>query len=387
MIWQKSSDGQSVVERNLYDSKECIRGRSSGGGTGCCWGRLDPMNMNYSEEIDLILAVPDDVGWAPIAAMADLLGHYVGAAPITVNATKSIGKTVSVRGLLPRLRGGGRQAIVIASDPGQLNAILQPRFLVRRYRRIVGWVIDSFWVDRIPFVARSAHAYDAIFVTDPSDVTAWREAGVANLGWLPWGTNALKHAESSRDVVKDIDLLRVGRQPQAWADDQRTMTMAKASGLAFHGRPAFGSSSAESARLLNQSLSRAKFVLAFSNKVSPARYTHPSKDYVTGRWLDALANGCMVVGKRPESEATERLLWAGSTVEISPDDLQVGLASIKALVDSWTPQLAEEQQRRALKTLDWRWRFKELLDHMSFKSENLEDDLIILSRKSEGTAP
>ena len=46
-------------------------------------------------------------------------------------------------------------------------------------------------------------------------------------------------------------------------------------------------------------LSKTKFALAFSNRVSPEGHTHPEWEYITGRWTDVLASGVSVAGIPP----------------------------------------------------------------------------------------
>ena len=106
----------------------------------------------------------------------------------TVDVGASLSKETKLLARLPRLKGGSNRCLVIASDPGQLYAISQRSFAFRRYGAIYGWVIDSFWDDRIPAVAKSS-TYDRIFVADVDDVQPWTAAGVKNPGVLPWGAD------------------------------------------------------------------------------------------------------------------------------------------------------------------------------------------------------
>ena len=71
---------------------------------------------------------------------------------------------------------------------------------------------------------------------------------------------------------------------------------------------------------LMERLSRAKFTLSFSNAVSPASYTHPTREYLTGRWTDALASGAVVAGIAPACAATAELLWPAATLELATVD-------------------------------------------------------------------
>ena len=145
--------------------------------------------------LDIIVAVPSGAGWVPVHAMADLLARYTGGTVHTVDVGASLSKETKLLARLPRLKGGSRRCVVIASDPGQLYAVAQRSFAFRRYGAIYGWVIDSFWDDRIPAIAKSS-VYDRIFVADADDVVG--------------------------DLLEDLDLTRVaGHLPEELSSGQR----------------------------------------------------------------------------------------------------------------------------------------------------------------------
>lgn len=330
-----------------------------------------------THNIDIYVATPGGPGWAPLHTMAELLGTYLKGNCEEVDATASLKPITKICAALPRVKVGQRLAVVIASDPGQLNAIAQTYLAFKPYAAIYGWVIDSFWDDRIPRIAKATKTYTTIFVTDAADKKAWEARDVRNVEVLPWGTDVWSNLDA-RLVAADAkatDLLRVGRQPSAWEDDSHTAARAIEHHLVFRGRPGFGNSVAESVAILNTELSRAKTVLAFSVRASPAGYTHPTKDYITARWLDALAWGAVVVGQRPESAATEELLWEGATLDLSPTDVDAGLQTLSEVLPTLTPETARSNVLNSLESLDWRHRFKALLDCMGSNSPHLENDL------------
>lgn len=92
---------------------------------------------------DVFLAVPADAGWEPVRRMARLLSSYLGTEPIELDPSAAHRTGVKLQGLVPRLPAARRTGIVIASDPGQLNAVLQRAWGVRRYGRLVGWAGSS----------------------------------------------------------------------------------------------------------------------------------------------------------------------------------------------------------------------------------------------------
>lgn len=327
------------------------------------------------QQVEIICAVPAGAGWVPVHHMTELLAHYLGATMRRVNPAASLNTSTKILGRLPRPVRGRRIALVVAYDPGQLYAIAQLPLVVRGYSAVYGWVIDSFWSERIPRIASSG-VYERIFVADRDDLPDWHAAGVNNVGVMPWGANVWGEYEKRlKNLHKPTDLLRVGRQPEAYNTDEATGRTAREHGLSFAGRPPFGDSDEESARHLNQALAGAKFLLAFSTKVSPAPYTHPTKEYLTGRWTDALAHGCTVVGQVPQTTTVREILWQEATIDIDPTNLNAGVERIAELSASWSPDTAKNQMRKALATLDWRHRFSELFQVMGVHSDSLEADL------------
>ncbi|QNV37349.1 glycosyltransferase [Rothia terrae] len=334
------------------------------------------MPRSQNNSVDIILAVPSDMGWAPIHVMTDLLAKYLNTTPIEVNISDSLKKTTKFFSLIPRVKTGNKSAIVIAYDPGQLYAVAQYPLLTRRYEKIVGWVIDSFWEERIPFIAKN-NTYNHIFVMDDSDINGWKQRGVNNVSALPWGANVWSNFKQKIELIPDkkTDLLRVGRQPTAWEKDEETRKIARKYNLFFQGRPSFGSTFEENQSRLRESLSQSKYVLAFTSSVSPASYTHNFKDYLTARWTDALACGCIVVGKAPTSMSASKLLWNGATVDINPFCLEEGIKEICLLNERWDASQSKKNIRLALQRLDWRHRFYEIFQYLGIQSYALERDL------------
>jgi len=238
---------------------------------------------------------------------------------------------------------------------------------------LAGWVIDSFWLERIPHSVRRGGHFDQLFVADKDVIGHWSDATGLPVSWLPWGSDVLRLGSGDGD--RPVDLQRLGRQPAGWEDDDATRRACEAAGLRFEGRPAMRDDATANQAELMRSLSRAKFVLAFSNAVSPAGYTHPTREYLTGRWTDSLASGATVAGIAPKVAATTEILWPGALLELGGTDLAQGIEQIANAVAGWDPQLALENHRRALESLDWRWRFKQLAAALNVQSERLDAEL------------
>lgn len=305
------------------------------------------------ESLDVIYSQPEGRGWGPIELLARLAARELGGRLIRYDASKQYSKLMLARGLRPRFSGGNRKLLVIAPQPAHLSAALQTLPWLSRYERAAGWVIDSFWTDRVPHVARGGY-FDKIYVADQDDVAPWQGAVSAAVSCLPWGTDALAAVTDAPE--KSLDLLRVGRQPEGWDDDDETTRDAAALGLVHAGRPPFGKSDTDSQRLLNLSLASAKFVMAFSNRVTPTALTHPTREYITARWMDSLAHGAVVAGVAPRCAAALELLWPGACLELGTTDRAEGLRILAEAAGRWSPAVAEMNRREALARLDWRHR-------------------------------
>jgi len=258
-------------------------------------------------------------------------------------------------GALPGRRRGREPCLLLCAGPEDLASLL----LVEGWRRfspVVAWVIDSFWTERIPALARHGRIVDRCFVTTEEDVPAWTRALAGRVEWLPWGTDAL--CLGSARAERPVDLLRTGGQPPGWDRDEVTEAACRDTGLRFQGRPAWRDDAEESQRWLLQHYGQARFSLAFSNLVSPSAYTHPTRDYLTARWTDALAAGAIVAGIAPVAPSVKALLWPGATLELGTVRRAEGLRLIGEAARCWRPEQAAHNARLSLQRLDWRWRLE-----------------------------
>lgn len=309
-------------------------------------------------ELDLLHVRAGGQGWGPVDALVQLSARLLDARLITIDERAR--PTALQRGAsaIPRLlSASSRRLLVIAPNPAHLAQAARMRHWLPGYASTAAWVIDSFWTERIARFARTGRHFDHLFITDPGLRQEWATLTDAAVSVLPWGADTL--AFPLQDGSRSTDLLRVGRQPSAWDDDAAIARLASARGLRFEGRPPLDPADpAGSYEQVRSALLRTRFMLAFSNLVSPATYTHPTRDYLTGRWTDALAAGAVVVGAAPSNAA--QLLWETATAEVSPTDPVVGLERIAELSAQWTPGSARAQQLLARQSLDWRHRLRTL---------------------------
>lgn len=321
-------------------------------------------------------------GWAPVSHMAMLAASLFESRYIAVPTSGTLRKAqcalkamVGVR----RVMEGRPDLLLIVHSPSQLRLFTGIPGWRNSFNRCVVWIVDSFWTDRIRNEA-SPRLFQHLFIMYGSDLSEYRLRTGIETSFLGWGTDALRISGLSE--VRDIDVLRVGRQPPSWSDDGDNLKCLSAVGIRYQGRPPLHNDHATQNDELMRFYRRSRIALAFSNLSSPASYTHPTKEYLTARWMDALAAGCVVAGMAPSSDlAFKNYLWPGATVELGTTERDGGLQKLRESVSGWGERCALTNQIEALRRLDWRWRFKEIADYLGKRFEKLESEIARLESK------
>lgn len=307
-------------------------------------------------EIDLLYIRPRGNGWAPIHELAELSARLLSARLVTIDDRGDVSLLGKSAAFLPRRRGGRRSLLVLAPNPAHLAYAYRMRPWLRGYESIAAWVIDSFSTEWIARFARNRQ-FDRIFITDRDLIDEWHDRTATDVHWAPWGSDTLALPEVTPG--RSIDVLRLGRQPAAWNDDSGTARSCERSGLSFATVPRMTGDQRIDYANVRRALQSTKFVLAFSNLVSPGEYTHPTRDYVTARWVDALAAGATVAGVAPAG--AKEMFWEGATIDIDPLDREAG---VEVLVDAsaqWSQAQAARNIALARVHLDWRLRLRDIV--------------------------
>jgi hypothetical protein len=320
-------------------------------------------------------------GWQPIDYMAGLAAHLLGARITAVDSrSPKRGVWDRIRSLQPRKRGA-EPCLLILPAPA---ALYLPQLLVDwqgRYGHVAAWVIDSFWEEWIPRLATYSRSFDHFFVTNPEDLTPWRRKTPTPVSVLPWGTDALDLGCGSGD--RETDLLRVGRQPSQWEDDAANAAAAAQCGIRYVGRPPLIEDAKANQEGLMRAFGKSRYTLCFSNTIDRLGYTHKRREYVTARWMDALASGAVVAGIAPRCEVVRQLFWPEALLELGTTDRRAGLKTVHSMLQEWTPTIPWRNHHYALARLDWRWRFKTIAQHFGLAAPKLHAELGEISRKLE----
>lgn len=325
--------------------------------------------------LDILCVTPSSsAGWGPVTSMAELAGNLFDTSPRFWHPRQAYGRARKMSSLLPQARRGNDALLLIASHPGDLLALARLEIVLGRYARVAAWIFDSFWDDRLPLFARRNPRIDVLWVTDAEMVDTYRGATGLDVRWLPWGSDTLAAAAAAHDDQRVIDVLRLGRQPSAWSDDEANAALLRRNGLTYQGRfpdTGAGGSNQAAVRAL---LADAKVVLASSPLADPSDYTHPTRDYISARFTDAAAAGTTILGSPPRCVAAD-LLPDGLVVPMSVDERDAGMATIAEAVTGYTPRKADSWRRAAMRTLDWRHRFAEIALALDVEAPRLHAEM------------
>ena len=270
-------------------------------------------------------------------------------------------------------RRGDETCLIICPDSTDCGLIAKIPGINRRVSRISAWIIDSFrpeWVDRM---TRWSRLYDHIYVTREDDIQAWGKMMGVPVTHLPFGSDVWRFGSGGGN--REVDLMRFGRQPREWSDNQATESACAKVGLRFGGPPPFFNKCDEGQKAIHDAYAKSKFVLTFSNLADPASYTHPTRPYLTARWFDALASGTTIAGIAPRSPEIDRTLWPGSILELPGISMSDGLPLIREAVSKWRPEQAAFNYRMALERFDWRWRLAVIADDLGLPAPRLGAEL------------
>jgi hypothetical protein len=324
----------------------------------------------------IVNAITTDRGWSPIQHMVALAGELLDCEVITADrsAPSAAAKMLSI--LRKRRRGAGDETcLLICTAPGDLLFLLNLEDWRSRFRHVSAWVIDCFWLNYFPRTILRSNPFDHFFVTSLEDVDAWRQLTGVTTTWLPWGTDAVGLGQGG--AARAWDVTRVGRQPPEWDNDAEVGQAAALLGISHRGRPdSTGLNAVQNQKMMMTTVyANTKYLLAFSNAVNRDPNNHPTREYLTGRWVDGLAGGAVIAGVAPRGSNTENLLWPGATLELGGIRRGEGLRVLADALEQWTPDVAAHNYRMALQRLDWRWRFKSIAEICAVQSGPLAREI------------
>lgn len=323
----------------------------------------------------IISAIPDGLGWTPVRHMVSLAADLYDAEIVKISPNGSKIKLV-ISAVLGRKRNKKKpNALIIVPYYADFQQICEIPNWRSSFNKISVWVFDSFWTNRLVNFPIS-RLIDYLYIAVGTDLAHYQKKAKVKTGYLPWGSDVLNFGGVS-STDREIDLLRLGRQPADWENDKETLELLQDIEINYHGRPPNLEHTGSSQKsLLELYMKKSKFVLAHTNFVDDSLYTHPTKEYITARWTDSLACGCIVAGCPPKTDcAYNELLWPGALLEFGSGNRANALPLLEQAIKSWTPLDALYNYRMSLEKLDWRWRFKSIADQLEMSFPKLDADL------------
>jgi len=328
-----------------------------------------------NESFLILTTVPMTRGWTPINHLLKLSSTYFNCSVVHLD-DKNLGPIDKLYAYFKsRKRVSGKpNVLVVVQTAAQLNQIFTISGWRSSFNFVAAWIIDSFHTEYLPrFSLRNI--LDKLFITSGADLDEYKDKSGVDTSILLWGSDVLGFGGGGAE--RKIDILRVGRQPPQWEDDEDNERSLSPYCLSYHGRPPdFGADSRAQKILMQEYMQKSKLALAYSNLVDRSHYTHTKKEYITARWLDAIACGCQVLGIPPRSDyAFDKLLWPSALIELAEPSRDNMLEAIQSAVESWTPSIADNNYKMALSTFDWRWRLLEIADVFELDRTSLHIDL------------
>jgi hypothetical protein len=276
----------------------------------------------------------------------------------------------------------GDLLLIVARTPGDLQALRAIKDWRKRFRLVVGYVIDSFFF--AGFSSATRH-FDHVFTATRDGADFVRKTFGVPSSVLRQGFDCLRWHSTSD--ARSIDLIGFGRQPLSYHQRfQQEFHRADSSLLYLHSP--IGAISGPQVwverPMMLKLMQSAKLALAFHLLVEPARVRPNAAAFLTSRWLESLATGCIVVGKRPAGDMAEEMLnWPDATVEL-PDDAAAAAVVVKELASD-VPYLRAARQRNVTQMCaqhDWRYRIRDVLQHFDLAiPARLASDLDALAAK------
>ncbi len=326
------------------------------------------------QNLDVIYFPSKRFGWSPIHHFARMTARLFDANYIEQRSPprKTRLKSAELM-LLGKGRKKGRSAILIAKSASDIVSFVAQDWFRNRYEFVAVWICDSFHVDQMPH-KRILSKLDLIIPMRDHHLDDYRAAAGDRVRHLTFGADVLDTGGIGAD--RDIDLLRVGRQPEEWDDDDQSFAACEAAGIRFHGGPPGGKDPLENLLILADRYRRSKFTIAHTNLLVKHASTHDEVDYLTARWTDSVANGTVVVGIHPETDTLFRdRYWPEAFITLDGMERASNIEEISRHLANWSPAIAKLNHRNALERLDWRWRLKELAGWMNLTTPVLDEEL------------
>ncbi|MHB8885753.1 MAG: glycosyltransferase [Methylovirgula sp.] len=308
------------------------------------------------------------VGWVAIDEFEDLFSRLSGAEIVIPHARKPYGGLLgrAKRRILGEFEAfkeplpSGDLLLVMARSPGDLGLVNSIGSARNQFRYVAGYIIDSYFVEAL---GPATKRYDHIFSTTEAGAECVRKRFGISSSVLRQGFDCLRWSCASHN--RSIDLIGFGRQPPSYHRAFQAEFHREKSKLLYLHSPigtAWGPDVWIERPMLLKLLQRSKISLAFHLGIEAQHDRPRNPGFVTSRWFESLASGCIVAGKRPPGiMAQEMFDWDNSTIEL-PDDPIAAVEIISNIVGdcNFQEKARERNVAEMRRRHDWRYRIREI---------------------------
>jgi hypothetical protein len=332
-----------------------------------------------SQDVVVSRREPPFNGWVAIDEFENLLarlGNFRiavprGRRPLPGLVGQVRDKCLGAFARLGPIKEEGELLLVVAHTPGDLRMLSSLTNARKRFRYIAGYVIDSYFTKDF---GSSVKGYDHIFSTTREGADEVRNRFKVSSSVLRQGFDCLSWA--CADTNRSIDLIGFGRQPSSYhLAFQRAFHTHESPLLYLHSPigTLVGEAVWRERPMLLKLLQRSKISLAFHLLIEPAADRPKSPNFVTSRWFESLASGCIVVGKRPPGAmAAELFCWPNALIEL-PDEPDKAVEMIQNLASD--ARFVEKTRQRNIVEMcerhDWRYRIRDIYEHFHLELPDL----------------
>jgi hypothetical protein len=313
---------------------------------------------------------PPFAGWVAIDEFEDLFLRITGGQILCAehrSIRTAIGRMES-RLIGPFLRfaeqAGGELLLVVAREPSDLRMIYALPNARKRFRKIAGYVIDSYFAESFE---RSARHYDHVFSTTEEGAELLRSRYGVSSSVLRQGFDCLRWANAEAD--RSIDVIGFGRQPDSYHRSFQAAFHTSESKVLYLHSPIgtrMGADIYTERPMMLKLLQRSKISLAFHMLIDPVGQRPRAAGFVTSRWLESMGAGCLIVGKRPPGAmAQDMFSWPDALIDV-PDDPSRAVEFILSLL-SEPDFITETRSRNVIEMCrrhDWRYRIRAIYQQL-----------------------
>jgi glycosyl transferase family 1 len=334
------------------------------------WSDMVSLAVGKDGTVLLSRRNPPFAGWVAIDEFEDLFQRLTGGRILCAehrSIRTAIGRMES-RLIGPFLRFeeqvGGELLLVVAREPSDLRMVYALPNARKRFRKIAGFVIDSYFAESFE---RSARLYDHVFSTTEEGAELLRSRFGVSASVLRQGFDCLRWANTGAD--RSIDVIGFGRQPDSYHRGFQSAFHTSESKILYLHSPIGTRTGADvytERPMMLKLLQRSKMSLAFHLMVEPVGQRPRAASFVTSRWLESLGAGCLVLGKKPPGAmAQEMFPWPDALIDL-PDAPSRAVEFIMSLLSE--PNFISETRSRNVAEMcrrhDWRYRIRDIYQQL-----------------------